>query len=104
MTEELNPIEQPQEEFDTIDYIEDAEFEFANPLEGDERAVTIRTSGRSEVVPWEEGLTLEEAIRGANLVLQTRAVFYLDDNEIGMETVLPAGAVVTAIGATQKGG
>ena len=94
--------DQNAQEFDILEFLGSAEFE--NPLEGDERAVTIRTSGGSQSVPWEEGITLEEAVNEANLVLQTRTAFYLEDNEIEMGTVLPAGSTITAIGATQKGG
>ncbi len=91
-------------EFDELDERFD-EFEFEeNELEGDERTVTIRTSSSSEVVPWREGMTLEDAFNQSNLVMRTRADFYLDNVVIEMDTVLPAGAVVTAIGATQKGG
>jgi hypothetical protein len=96
--EDLEVEEELEDEFDE-------EFEIVdNFLEGDERTVTIRTSGASVSVPWEEGITLQEAFDQTDLVLRTRADFYLDNNTIEMETVLPAGAVVTAIGATQKGG
>ena len=71
---------------------------------GDERTVTIRTSGKSEVVAWREGITLQEAFEATNFLMNTRTDFYLDNATIEMDTVLPAGAVVTAIGATQKGG
>lgn len=99
-------------EFDNADFMstEDEEalealFETpANELEGDARTVTIRTSGGSTSVPWSEGITLEEAFQNTSLVMRTRADFYLDDAQIEMGTVLPAGAVITAIGATQKGG
>jgi len=91
-------------EFDELDEDLD-EFEFEeNELEGDERTVTIRTSSSTEVVPWREGMTLEDAFNLTNLVMRARTDFYLDNAVIGMDTVLPAGAVVTAIGATQKGG
>lgn len=91
-------------EFDEMDDNLD-EFEFEeNELEGDERTVTIRTSSSSEVVPWREGITLEDAFNLTNLVMRARTDFYLDNTVIDMDTVLPAGAVVTAIGATQKGG
>lgn len=90
-------------DFDTPEFEE----EFAlvqNELEGDERTVTIRTGGTSEIVPWREGMTLEDAFNDTNLVMRARTDFYLDDATIEMGTVLPSGAVVTAIGATQKGG
>jgi len=96
MSDELNA-------FDEIEF-DDIEFEQENELEGDDRTVTIRTSGSSEVLAWNEGMTLEQAIQEAGLLLRTRSDFYLDNASIGMDTVLPAGAVVTAIGATQKGG
>jgi len=81
------------------------EFEFEeNELEGDDRTVTIRTSSSSEVVPWREGMTLEDAFNLTNLVMRARTDFYLDNVIVEMDTVLPAGAVITAIGATQKGG
>jgi len=94
------------EEFDTPDFLAGINFDIAdeNSLEGDERTVTIRTSGSSEVVPWREGLTMGEAFESTGLLMRTRTDFYLDNAVIDMNTVLPAGAVVTAIGATQKGG
>jgi hypothetical protein len=94
------------DEFDTPDFLDAFDFniEFEPSLEGDERTVTIRTSGSSEVVPWREGMTLEDAFNHTGLVMRARADFYLDNATINMGTVLPAGAVVTAIGATQKGG
>ena len=95
------------EEFDTLDLgntnFDEPEIEETS-FEGDERTVTIRTSGHSEVVPWDEGMTLAEAFDSTSLVMRARTDFYLDNATIGMDTVLPAGAVVTAIGATQKGG
>lgn len=97
------------QEFDNLDSgnLEENfdEFEFEeSELEGDDRTVTIRTSSSSEVVPWREGMTLEDAFNLTNLVMRARTDFYLDNVIIDMDTVLPAGAVVTAIGATQKGG
>ena len=84
---------------------EEEEFETEpNPLEGDMRAITIRNTSGSEIIPWREGMTLADAIQAGNLVLRAQADFYLDDVAISMDTVLPAGAVVTAIGASQKGG
>jgi len=82
---------------------EDPEIEEGS-LEGDDRTVTIRTSGHSEVIPWNEGITLQEAFDATNLLMRARTDFYLDNATIEMGTVLPAGAVVTAIGATVKGG
>jgi len=96
-----------QENFDSADFMDDDEFEFdleENELEGDERTVTIRTSGSAQVIPWREGITLAEAFEESGLLMRARTDFYLDNAVIDMDTVLPAGAVVTAIGATQKGG
>jgi hypothetical protein len=95
----------PEIEEEEEEVLFDDEFDIEeNFLEGDERTVTIRTSGATEVVPWREGMTLEDAFNDTNLVMRARTDFYLDNAIIEMSTVLPAGAVITAIGATQKGG
>jgi hypothetical protein len=102
MTQEFDTPEfLPEEEEEQFDDGFNIEEEF---LAGDERTVTIRTSGSTEVIPWSEGMTLEDAFNDTNLVMRARADFYLDNAIITMDTVLPAGAVITAIGATQKGG
>lgn len=97
-----------EEEAEVIDEIaeelEDFDLESEALMEGDERVVTIRYSGDSDAVPWEEGLTLEQALTIANTNLSTRSKFFMNDVELEMDTVLPAGATVVAVGASQKGG
>ena len=66
--------------------------------------VTLRSSqGASWPVPVEQPTAVKDLIRQANLTVGVDTIIWVDGATVGMDTVVPGGAIVTLVGSVKGG-